>query len=57
MKYSVTVIDRGRPIARHHDLTLVDGKEIAAAYHAIGWAHERILLERMDSDGDERLAA
>jgi hypothetical protein len=44
MTYTLTVLDRGRPIARHINLTIDESKEIAAAYRAIGWPEEKVVL-------------
>ncbi len=44
MTYTLTVLDRGRPIAKHTQLTYDEGKEIVAAYRAIGWPEEKVVL-------------
>ena len=44
MTYTITVLDRGRPIARHSNLALDESQEIAAAYLAIGWPEEKVVL-------------
>lgn len=54
--YTVTVLDRGRPIARHTKLTIDESKEIAAAYLSLGWPDDKVVL-RQDEQVAEMPAA
>jgi len=57
MTYIVTVLDRGRPIAKHPSLDLETGREVQAAYRAMGWPEEKIRLEPETGGREERAAA
>lgn len=49
MTYEVIVLDRGRAIARHRDLTRQEAVDLAAAYRALGWAEDRVVIERKET--------
>jgi len=57
MTYTLIVLDRGRPIAKHPKLDLDSGRELVAAYKAIGWPDEKIKLEAETGDYEGRAAA
>ncbi len=57
MKFSVIVLHRGRPIARHFDLTAEERDELVQAYRAIGWDEDKILVEDYEAKDHLRVAA
>jgi hypothetical protein len=57
MTYTVIVLDRGRPIAKHAKLDHETGLELLAAYRAIGWPAEKVLLETDSETLKDRAAA
>jgi hypothetical protein len=57
MTYTVIVLDRGRPIARHAGLELLVSQELVATYRALGWPDEKVHLEEDEPRYDERPAA
>ena len=57
MTYTLTVLDRGRPIAKHPKLDYGTGHELVAAYRAIGWPEEKIRLEVEPADLEAQAAA
>lgn len=46
MTYTLLVMDRGRAIARHRELSRDEAVELAAAYQAIGWPGDKIIIQR-----------
>jgi hypothetical protein len=56
MTYTVIVLDRGRPIAKHPKLDREVGEELVRAYRAIGWPEEKIRMEA-DEAFEARAAA
>lgn len=45
MTYSVFVLDRGRPIAKHPHLDRDVSLELIRAYRALGWPEQKIRVE------------
>jgi hypothetical protein len=43
--YTVIVLDRGRPIAKHTQLDRDVGKELFQAYRALGWPEEKVIIQ------------
>jgi len=57
MTYTLVVLDRGRPIAKHPKLDHETGLELVGAYRAIGWPQEKVQLTAESPDYEERAAA
>ncbi|HEV3311662.1 MAG TPA: hypothetical protein VG815_14215 [Chloroflexota bacterium] len=57
MTFTVLVLDRGRPIAKHSGLDRDVSHELVLAYRAIGWPDEKIVLQADHSEFEEKAAA
>ncbi len=57
MTYTVIVLDRGRPIAKHPKLEPDVSQELLQAYRAMGWPEERLEIEEEPAEEVEQRAA
>lgn len=56
--YSVIVLDRGRPIAKHPNLDRDVAHELTRAYLALGWPEDKVRLQMDEAIiSQERVAA
>lgn len=57
MTYTVIVLDRGRPVAKHSKLDATVANELAQAYKALGWPEDKVSVRSEALPLEDRAAA
>lgn len=57
MTFTVIVLDRGRPIAKHSKLEASVAQELANTYRALGWPEDKVSINPEAAPVEDRAAA